>query len=82
MRQYCIKNEFFIIYECMYSSIITQVLEALAEKGIAIRMASPKLVMEVAPESYKNVTEVVDTWHAAGISRIYVKLRPIGIIKG
>ena len=63
-------------------SSIAQVLEALREKGIAIRVASPKLVMEEAPESYKNVTDVVDTCHAAGISRKCVKLRPIGVIKG
>lgn len=30
-----------------------QVLDALKAKGIAIRLASPKLVMEEAPESYK-----------------------------
>ena len=28
-------------------------------KGISIRVASPKLVMEEAPESYKDVTEVL-----------------------
>lgn len=38
-----------------------QVLESLNEKGISIRVASPKLVMEEAPESYKNVTDVVNT---------------------
>ena len=36
----------------------TRVLE-LKTKGIAIRVASPKLVMEEAP-SYKDVTEVVN----------------------
>ena len=36
-----------------------QVLGRLAEKGIAIRVASPKLVMEEAPESYKDVCEVL-----------------------
>ena len=30
-----------------------QVLDCLKTKGIAIRVASPKLVMEEAPESYK-----------------------------
>lgn len=30
-----------------------EVLDALETKGIAIRVASPKLVMEEAPESYK-----------------------------
>ena len=59
-----------------------QVLENLKTKGISIRVASPKLVMEEAPESYKDVTEVVDTCHDAGISKKCVKLRPIAVIKG
>lgn len=58
------------------------VLQGLKTKGISIRVASPKLVMEEAPESYKDVTQVVDTCHAAGISRKTVKLRPIAVIKG
>jgi tRNA-splicing ligase RtcB len=39
----------------------TEVLAQLAEKNISIRVASPKLVMEEAPESYKDVTQVVET---------------------
>lgn len=35
-----------------------------------------------APESYKNVTDVVDTCHDAGISKKAIKLRPIAVIKG
>lgn len=58
------------------------VLDGLKTKGISIRVASPKLVMEEAPESYKDVTQVVDTCHAAGISRKTVKLRPVAVIKG
>lgn len=58
------------------------VLAQMQEKGIAIRVASPKLVMEEAPSSYKNVTDVVDTCHAAGISKKCIKLVPIGVIKG
>ncbi|TGZ62178.1 hypothetical protein CRM22_007572 [Opisthorchis felineus] len=60
----------------------TDVLEDLQSKGISIRVASPKLVMEEAPESYKNVTDVVNTCQAAGISNKVLKLRPIGVIKG
>ncbi|KOX68417.1 tRNA-splicing ligase RtcB like protein [Melipona quadrifasciata] len=60
----------------------TDVLEKLERQGISIRVASPKLVMEEAPESYKNVTDVVNTCHAAGISRKCIKLRPIAVIKG
>lgn len=59
-----------------------EVFDALAKQGIAIRVASPKLVTEEAPESYKNVTDVVDTCHEAGISKKAIKLRPIAVIKG
>ncbi|CAN8001727.1 unnamed protein product [Ixodes hexagonus] len=58
------------------------VLDKMTEMGISIRVASPKLVMEEAPESYKNVTDVVDTCHEAGISRKCIKLRPVAVIKG
>jgi len=58
------------------------VLAALAEKNISIRVASPKLVMEEAPESYKDVTQVVETCHLAGISKKCVKLRPVAVVKG
>lgn len=60
----------------------TDVLNKLEHMGISIRVASPKLVMEEAPESYKNVTDVVNTCHAAGISKKCIKLRPIAVIKG
>lgn len=59
-----------------------EVLDSLKSKGISIRVASPKLVMEEAPESYKNVTDVINTCHDAGISQKAIKLRPIAVIKG
>eukprot|EP01057_Protomagalhaensia_wolfi_P000460 Protomagalhaensia_wolfi_Nauph_80__459@NODE_1257_length_1628_cov_110_484581_g967_i0_p1_GENE_NODE_1257_length_1628_cov_110_484581_g967_i0NODE_1257_length_1628_cov_110_484581_g967_i0_p1_ORF_typecomplete_len516_score106_51RtcB/PF01139_17/1_1e142_NODE_1257_length_1628_cov_110_484581_g967_i0261549 len=60
----------------------TEVLQKLADQNISIRVASPKLVMEEAPESYKDVSEVVQTCHDAGISSKCVKLRPVAVIKG
>lgn len=59
-----------------------EVLENLKKKGISIRVASPKLVTEEAPESYKDVCDVIDTCDSAGISKKVVKLRPIAVIKG
>lgn len=58
------------------------VLHELKEKDISIRVASPKLIMEESPESYKNVCDVVDTCHAAGVSKKALKLRPVAVIKG
>ncbi|XP_053993576.1 uncharacterized protein LOC128884304 [Hylaeus volcanicus] len=58
------------------------VLQKLHDKGISVRVASSKLIMEEASEAYKDVSEVVNTCHAAGISKKCVKLRPIAVIKG
>nr|WCZ58751.1 RNA-splicing ligase RtcB [Seculamonas ecuadoriensis] len=60
----------------------TEVLQDLEAKGISIRVASPKLVTEEAPDSYKDVTQVVNTCHEAGISNKCIKLRPVAVIKG
>ena len=59
-----------------------QVLDQLKQSGICIRVGSPKLVTEEAPESYKNVSDVIETCQDAGISKKVVKLRPIAVIKG
>ena len=58
------------------------VLDSLKSKGISIRVASPKLVMEEAPEAYKDVSAVVDTCHAAGISSKAIRLKPMAVVKG
>jgi tRNA-splicing ligase RtcB len=58
------------------------ILQSLKDKGICIRVASPKLITEEAPESYKDVIKVIDTCQCAGISRKVVKLRPIAVVKG
>lgn len=58
------------------------VLKRLEDQGISIRVASPKLIMEEAPESYKDVTQVVQTCHDAGISKKAIKLKPIAVVKG
>ena len=60
----------------------TDVLRRLEDQGISVRVASPKLIMEEAPESYKDVTQVVNTCHEAGISKKTIKLRPIAVVKG
>ena len=73
---------YLILSFLFFSHRYEEVLDRLKAKGISIRVASPKLVMEEAPESYKDVTAVVDTCHAAGISKKVVKLRPIAVVKG
>jgi tRNA-splicing ligase RtcB len=54
----------------------------LEERGIYIRSVSEGGVAEEAGGAYKNIDEVVETTHLAGISRPVVRFVPIGNIKG
>lgn len=54
----------------------------LEEKGIIVKGASRETLVEEIPDAYKDVTDVVNVVHQAGISRKVVKLVPLGVIKG
>ncbi|MGH7901203.1 MAG: RtcB family protein [Thermodesulfobacteriota bacterium] len=54
----------------------------LEEQGIIVMARGRKTVLEEMPEAYKEVEEVVDVVHHAGIARKVARLRPIGVIKG
>lgn len=54
----------------------------LVMHGVALRAATPHLVAEEAPQSYKDVSEVVECCHLAGVSKKCVKLRPVVVVKG
>ncbi len=54
----------------------------LRDRGIIVRGASRRTIVEEIPEAYKDVAEVVETCHLAGISRKVAQLRPLGCIKG
>ena len=58
------------------------VMMNLERQGVSLRAATPKLVAEEAPQSYKDVSEVVDCCHLAGVSKKVVKLKPIVVVKG
>jgi tRNA-splicing ligase RtcB len=59
-----------------------ELLDQLRRQGIVVRAESKKTVAEEAPLAYKDVSEVVDSCHGAGISRKVAKMRPIGVVKG
>jgi tRNA-splicing ligase RtcB len=54
----------------------------LEDQGIIVRSDGRSTLAEEMPEAYKNVSDVVEVVHNAGISRKVVKLRPLGVIKG
>ena len=51
-------------------------------QGIEVRASSYATVAEELPEAYKDVADVVDVVHHAGIGRKVVRLRPMGVLKG
>jgi len=56
--------------------------QMLAEQGIVVKAASRETLAEEASFAYKDVTDVVDAAHGAGISRKVAKMRPLGVVKG
>ena len=58
------------------------VAQALAARGIIVKTGSMGSLAEEASEAYKDVTEVVDVAHKAGISRKVARATPLGVIKG
>ena len=58
------------------------IIRELENRGITVRSAGKETVQEEIPEAYKDVSQVVDVVHGAGISKKVARLRPMGVIKG
>ncbi|HBG92515.1 MAG: RNA-splicing ligase RtcB [Nitrospirae bacterium GWF2_44_13] len=54
----------------------------MEDKGIIVRSAGRETLAEEMSEAYKDVSNVVDVVHKAGISKKVARLRPLGVIKG
>jgi len=59
-----------------------EVQKRLEEQGILVRSETRDGILEEVPEAYKNVDEVIEVVHAAGLSHKMARLRPMGVIKG
>lgn len=59
-----------------------ELIKRLLIKGIHVRGASKSGLTEESPEAYKDVSQVVDVVHQAGIARKVAMMIPIGVIKG
>jgi tRNA-splicing ligase RtcB len=60
----------------------SEVRAELEQRGVTLRAASKRGIVEEAPGAYKDVDEVVDAAHQAGISAKVARLRPIACVKG
>jgi tRNA-splicing ligase RtcB len=61
---------------------VEQLLEELKARGILVKGQSKSGLTEEKPDAYKDVNQVVQVVHNAGIARKVVKLAPIAVMKG
>ncbi|MFP4498546.1 MAG: RtcB family protein [Vulcanimicrobiota bacterium] len=54
----------------------------LEKKGIYVKGVSWSSLAEEAPDAYKDIANVVNTAHGAGLARKVAKLKPLGVMKG
>jgi len=59
-----------------------EVVKSLESKGIVVKCRSFQGIAEEAPFAYKDVDEVVDVVHNAGLSKKVARLVPLAVIKG
>jgi tRNA-splicing ligase RtcB len=59
-----------------------QETKKLEDAGILVRSETRDGILEELPEAYKNVDEVIEVVHNAGLARKVARLRPMGVIKG
>jgi len=58
------------------------ITDELKRQGVTVRARDRRTLAEEMPEAYKDVAEVVDVLHNAGLLRKVVEIKPIGVIKG
>ena len=58
------------------------VVRELENRGITIKAGNIPSLAEEASQAYKDITEVIDVVHKAGISRKVAMAIPMGVIKG
>lgn len=54
----------------------------MEDQGIIVRATGRHTLAEEMPEAYKDISNVVDVVHNAGLSKRVARLRPLGVIKG
>ena len=68
--------------EAMRTNSGREVINKLKQKGIIIKCHSMRGIAEEAPGAYKDIDDIVEIVHNAGLSKKVVKLVPLAVIKG
>jgi tRNA-splicing ligase RtcB len=69
-------------HEAKREIVGSELKQELESKGIHMGIGSIEGLAEEAPQAYKDVKQVVDVVHGAGIARKIAELKPVAVIKG
>lgn len=60
----------------------SELLTNLKKKGILVKSYSMRGIAEEAPLAYKDVDDVIEVVHGAGLAKKVARLKPLAVIKG
>lgn len=69
-------------HQAMRTLSAKEIVRDLSQRGILIKCWSLRGVAEEAPQAYKDIEEVVNVVHNAGISKKVARLVPMAVVKG
>ena len=58
------------------------IADELRAQGVVVLSRAQKTLAEEMPEAYKDVSDVVDVMHEAGVTTKVARLKPVAVIKG
>ena len=68
--------------KAMAASKGRDMIQELRDRGVEIQATGKRTIAEEMPHAYKDVSDVVNVMHDAGIALKVAKFRPLGVIKG
>ncbi|MFH1771445.1 MAG: RtcB family protein [Candidatus Omnitrophota bacterium] len=69
-------------HEALKTISLDKLINELKQKGIEVRATGKKTIVEEAPSAYKDIDQVIDVVHNAGLSKKVCRMRPLCVVKG
>jgi tRNA-splicing ligase RtcB len=69
-------------HEAIRTVNFENLIKELKSKGIEVRATGKKTIVEEAPSAYKDVDQVIEVVHKAGLSKKVCKMKPLCVVKG
>jgi tRNA-splicing ligase RtcB len=69
-------------HEALRTVDFDNLIKELKDKGIEVRATGKRTIVEEAPSAYKNIDDVINVVHNAGLSRKVCRMRPLCVVKG